>query len=246
MDACGCQKVITKTKQSVNYFKKDIKLLSFTGILPKEVTMARPNGNAEVTAARRMNILLAAFEVFGKAGFRGGTLSQIAEKVGVTEAAVLHHFKTKANLLLEVLDYRDQITAKRMDLENVHPDRFVEVWLDLIKFNSSYPGIVELYSRLSAEATSPDHPAHEFFRIRYQRVTALTLSAVLHMAEVGWLRPERGPEDIARGLIALSDGLQIQWLLDKKLDMIEEHKNFFRSVLNEKGLAAVGLKPTNP
>ncbi len=203
--------------------------------------MARPKGDASVTAARREEILAAAFEVFARAGFRGSTLTQVSEKVGITEAGILHHFKSKANLLIAVLEYRDALTASRMDLENVKPGQFVEVWLDLIEFNTRTPGIVEMYCIVSAEATSEEHPAHSFFKNRYDGVIDLTTAAIRNMASAGWLRDHLKPEDVARGLIALSDGLQVQWLLDRNWDMIEEHKNFFRGTLNVKGLKAVGL-----
>jgi hypothetical protein len=49
------------------------------------------------------------------------------------------------------------------------------------------------------------------------------------------------PFEVARALIALSDGLQVQWLLNRDWDMIEEHKNFFRATLNEAGIAAANL-----
>lgn len=206
-----------------------------------EVKLARPKGDAAVTAARREDILKAAFEVFGRAGFRGGTLSQIAEIVGVTEAGILHHFKSKANLLLAVLEYRDRLTADRMDLTHVKPQDFVAVWLDLIEFNSTFPGIVELYCILSAEATAADHPAHEFFRNRYTWVINLTQGAIEQMENYGWLREHMSPQDVARALIALSDGLQVQWLLDRNWDMVEEQRNFFRGILTDEGLQANNL-----
>ena len=56
--------------------------------------MARPRGNYAVTAERRATILQSAFEVFAKYGYRGGSLKDIAEIVGISEAGILHHFKT--------------------------------------------------------------------------------------------------------------------------------------------------------
>ncbi len=57
----------------------------------------------------------------------------------------------------------------------------------------------------------------------------------------GYLRSDLEASDVARSLIALSDGLQVQWLLDRKWDMLEEHKNFFRATLSESGIAAAKL-----
>ncbi len=54
------------------------------------------------TAARRQDILRAAMQVFGSKGYRQGSLSEVAELVGMTHAGVLHHFGTKVQLLSEV------------------------------------------------------------------------------------------------------------------------------------------------
>jgi hypothetical protein len=37
--------------------------------------------------------------------------------------------------------------------------------------------------------------------------------------------------DLAKTLVALSDGLQVQWLLDTSWDMLESHRAFFRGIL---------------
>jgi AcrR family transcriptional regulator len=124
--------------------------------------MARPRGNYQVTEARRESILVSAFNVFAKSGFRGGSLKQVAEQVGMTEAGILHHFKSKSALLIAVLEYRD--TDSRHTFlpvnEVVSGEEFINHWLGLVRYNMDNQGIVELFCILSAEATSTDHPAH--------------------------------------------------------------------------------------
>lgn len=204
--------------------------------------MARPKGDASVTEARKLKILQAAFEVFSSKGFRGGSLAHVAELVGITEAGILHHFKSKSELLIAVLEYRDQITQEVAHItEDMTGLEFVNGWFDLIDFNISHPGIVELYCIVSAEATAEDHPAHEFFKRRYEYVIEISSRAILELEKSGHLRGDLKPGDVARSLIALSDGLQVQWLLDRKWDMLEEHKNFFRATLSESGIAAAKL-----
>ena len=203
--------------------------------------MARPKGDSSVTEARRIEILKAAFEVFAKNGYRGGSLAQISEIVGITEAGILHHFKTKANLLIEVLSYRDEVAADTMGVtENTGID-FVTAWLDLIEYNISVPGIVELYCIVSAEAAAVDHPAHEFFKARYENVITITTNAMKKIHADGYMRKNLDPVDLGRAIIALSDGLQVQWLLDRKWDMIDEHKAFFRRILTDEGARLTGL-----
>lgn len=205
--------------------------------------MARPKGDVAFTEARKQEILQAAFEVFSNKGFRGGSLSQVSELVGISEAGILHHFKTKGNLLIAVLEYRDSLSrdVARISL-NMSGKEFLRGWFDLLNFNISHPGIVELYCIVSAESTAQDHPAHEFFKNRYEFVIGLTQSAFEDLSANNYLRSRVSPIEASRALIALSDGLQLQWLLNRQWDMIEEHRNFFRSVLNESGVAETGLE----
>lgn len=203
--------------------------------------MARPKGDSSVTDARKQDILKAAFEVFSKNGYRGGSLSQVSALVGITEAGILHHFKSKANLLIEVLAYRDDLTIELSGVTETSGIKFVNGWLSLVEFNISIPGMVELYCIVSAEATATDHPAHQYFQDRYRYVIGVTTASMQKIHDDGYMRKNLDPVDLGRAIIALSDGLQVQWLLDRKWDMIEEHKAFFRRILTDEGAKLTGL-----
>ena len=53
---------------------------------------------------RRESILRAAAEVFAEAGYRGGKVSDVAARVGVTEPVIFQNFGSKAGLFAAVLD----------------------------------------------------------------------------------------------------------------------------------------------
>lgn len=204
--------------------------------------MARPKGDAAANAARRLEILDAAVEVFATGGYRGSSLGQIAEKVGMTEAGILHHFKTKGNLLTAVLARRDDLTMNYFGNDDVTGIGFVRGWLRVISHNISVPGLVELFTVVSAEATTSDHPAHQFFKQRYVDTIENAKSAMERLQKSGYINPDAKTEDLARALVALSDGLQVQWLLDRNWDMLEEQKAYFRRILNDDGEELAGLK----
>jgi hypothetical protein len=84
----------------------------------------------------------------------------------------------------------------------------------LAQRNAATPGVVELYTTLSAEATSPDHPAHSYFVARYDDVRRSVTASFERIAESGRLAPGVDPYRAAVATIALMDGLQVQWLLD--------------------------------
>lgn len=203
--------------------------------------MARPKGDAAANAARRLDILKAAFEVFSRTGYQGSSLSAVAEIVGMTEAGILHHFKTKANLLTAVLEYRDQLTTDRFAKHDEDGMGFVKGWFDTVEYNISVPGMVELFCVVSAEATKESHPAHDFFKQRYFNTIQLASDAMHRLQDAGHINQNLDPDDLGRALVALSDGLQVQWLLDRNWDMLDEQKNFFERILNTQGKAAAGF-----
>jgi AcrR family transcriptional regulator len=167
------------------------------------------------TLARRRDILDAATEIFGAKGFTGGTLQEIADQVGMTHAGILHHFGSKDALLLEVLQHRDETDVA--DLEEQHIPDGMDLFRHLVRTafaNADRPGIVQAYAVLSAESVTHDHPGREFFEKRYQTLRAEVAHA---FAVVCAERGIREPETIAyasTSILAVMDGLQVQWLLD--------------------------------
>jgi AcrR family transcriptional regulator len=198
----------------------------------EEATVARPRGNYAVTEARRLAILEAALQIFGASGYNGSSLKQVAEVVGITEAGILHHFKTKSELLLAVLEYRDNLSTEWFN-DSIHNSlAFVSDWMLLLDYNTRHPGIVELYTILSGEATSKSHPAHDYFRERYETVTFFAEANFAGILRDGHLVPgAASPKELATTLIAMSDGLQVQWLLDPSLDIIGLNESFFQRLL---------------
>ena len=201
--------------------------------------MARPKGDAAATAARREAILDAALQVFAVAGFNGSSLKQVAEIVGITEAGILHHFKNKGTLLLEVLKRREELNRHGSGLANTDGIVQVAEWIAVQKENSTLPGIIELFTILSAEATAANHPAHEYFQQRYSKVTRNLTGMFQNLKDSNFLATDESPEDLGASLVALSDGLQLQWLLNPAVDMPKLHIQFFRTVLTEDGWNAL-------
>ncbi|MEY4423704.1 MAG: hypothetical protein RLZZ258_807 [Actinomycetota bacterium] len=196
--------------------------------------MQKTRGSYQVSEQRRASILKHAFEVFAKNGFRGGSIKQVAELEGISEAGLLHHFNSKSNLLIAVLEYRDDETMRTFTT-NEQEDGFwfIESWLSLIARNVNTPGIVELFCILSAEATAQDHPAHEYFKQRYQFSADTVRRNFQKLQKQGRIETRLNAATLAAELIALSDGLQIQWLLDSNLDMLKGHKDFFKRIVAE-------------
>ena len=72
---------------------------------------------------------------------------------------------------------------------------------------------------LLGEAVGAEHPAHEYFVRRYDGIRAHLTKNLRDAQQEHALAPGIDPEALANVLIAVLDGLQFQWLLDRSVDM---------------------------
>jgi len=197
-------------------------------------TPGKRRGAYAKTEEKKLAILDAALEVFSQSGYRKGSLRDVASRVGMSEAGLLHHFPNKSALLAAVLDHRDDHSLKIVKLEPYAGRETLEGLVFLAGYNATIPGVVELYCVLSAEATSPAHPAHQYFINRYNYIRGSITQAFVAMAARSELREGVDPGSAARSTIALMDGLQVQWLLDREsVDMAEELRVYLSSLTVE-------------
>jgi AcrR family transcriptional regulator len=195
-------------------------------------TPPRSRGEYAKTAGRRHEILSAAVDVFSSAGFHKGSLRDVAERAGLSQAGVLHHFPSKTHLVEAVLEWRDDQSRERFERKDAGVDLLRDA-VELIDSNQrETPELVELFATLSAEATSSDHPAHDYFARRYRWVIDYMRGGFERAAEEGALRPDVDCASAARTLVALMDGLQVQWLYDRdSVDMAAEVRRYLQTLL---------------
>jgi AcrR family transcriptional regulator len=167
-----------------------------------------PRGPYAKTAQRREEILAAAREVFASSGYRNGSVQEIADRVGLSQSAVLHHFPAKEDLLLAVLADRDvrgeDVTGGLSLVDGV---------LAQATHNENTPGIIDLYTTLCAESTAASHPAHDYFAKRFADSRDSFSEQFRTLGVKGLLRPGVDPDLAGAGLVALWDGIQLQWLM---------------------------------
>jgi AcrR family transcriptional regulator len=177
------------------------------------VTRRKAQQPREETIRKREDILKAALQTFGSRGYKAGSLSEIAEQVGITHAGVLHHFGSKDQLLLDVLDYRDESDVAHLASKHIPGGR--ELFNHLIAtaaLNSTRPGIVQAYAVLSGDSVTDEHPAQDWFRVRYRQLRVEVGDALVEVA--GKPLAAEVVTDATASILAVMDGLQIQWLLD--------------------------------
>ena len=174
----------------------------------------------QATAERRAEILRAAAHTFGSKGYKTGSLAEVAEQVGITHAGVLHHFGSKEQLLVEVLEYRDKEDVR--DLEGQHIPGGIELFRHLVRtarMNAERRGIVQGYTVLTGESVTENHPARGWVTNRFSILRGEIADAI---GEVGGPGVDRETaEQAASAIIGVMDGLQVQWLLDDSVDLAE-------------------------
>jgi AcrR family transcriptional regulator len=176
---------------------------------------AQPPSRRAAAGERRDEIVAAAADLFAAKGYRGTGLAEIASRVGITQAGVLYHFKTKAAVLRAVIEKRD-IDSEAFALELLAID-VREVLDEMATFalrNRERAELAKLFAVLVAENLEDDAPAHEHFVGRYRALRAIIASIIRKGQQQGHTRREVDPELKAAEIIATLDGLQTQWLLD--------------------------------
>jgi AcrR family transcriptional regulator len=171
-------------------------------------------------AERRRQILGATTRLIAERGFWGLSMQDVADDCGLTVPGLLHHVGSKDNLLVAVLEHRDEQDRLSLAEQLGVPGEEItarvslpEICAALVRRNAGQPEIVRLFTVLQAESLAPRHPAHDYFRARQEdTISALAALAEGRVAE---------PETLARQVMALMDGLQIQWLRDpSRIDLV--------------------------
>jgi AcrR family transcriptional regulator len=194
--------------------------------------MAGPRGEYRKSAERRAQILEAALAVFARSGYTGSSVNEIARQVGMTQTGVLHHFTGgKLALLRAVLEQRD-VRAEEV-LAGRTGRQFLAGLVRISENQAGQRGVVQLYTVLSAEATTPDHPAHGYFRERFDRILAAVTDAFAQVAAEGGLRSGHDPRRAAVAVVAATEGLELLWLNDLDVDMAADIRRLIDSFLVE-------------
>ncbi|MDJ0458628.1 TetR/AcrR family transcriptional regulator [Arthrobacter sp. NQ7] len=203
-------------------------------------TSTKRRGPYAKTAALQVKILETCLELFGETGFHNLTMADVAQRAGISHTGLLHHFPSKEVLLSRVLQLKDERTRqffrdRGVDVLTLPEDsREIRALLQAVVANDLQPGLIELNSTLAAEASSTDHPAHEYYQIRYSTVIGLYSQAFAALAKRGELKTDTEPGDLAAMFVALTDGLQIQWLYDRDTAKLEKRASqFLSSVISD-------------
>lgn len=207
---------------------------------PRAPVETRPSRTSEATfergRRRRTQIVEVATEMFAREGYRGTSLAAIAEACGISVPTLLHHMGSKDALLQAV---HERWTAQ--DREYFEQLREAGTsFFDIVAGHGAHvvarPGLIELHTVLVAENLRPEHPGHEFFLRRYRLARAFVAGMLELEQGRGRIRPDVQPDDVAPRVLAMMDGLQLQWLLDRAgVDLEHLFRDYAEALRQELG-----------
>jgi len=157
---------------------------------------------------RRELLIRTAIEVFAEQGYRGSSLREIAARAQITPAGLLHHFTGKEELLLAVLERREERLASAV--ETHRPRSVAEHAAVVIADGEQSACLTRVIAVVSSEASASGHPLHDLFRERRSReLERITAGVVVDQAR-GLIDPELDPGSAAAVVLSAMDGLHVQ------------------------------------
>ena len=173
-------------------------------------------------AQRRQQIIDEATRIIGQRGYYGFSMQELADSCGLTVAGLLHHVGSKEDLLVALLQARDQRDRDALggwarSRQDARPtlQGLVDALHQIVVRNAGQPELVRLYSMLRAESLYPGHPAREYFKARDEDV--------LRAFGRQFAGLTGHPDSLARQILALMGGLEDQWLRDPAaVDLVRE------------------------
>jgi AcrR family transcriptional regulator len=160
--------------------------------------------------ATRQALIDAAIELWSATGWRGTGIIPVAERAGVTNATLLHHFGTKENFLLQVLAELDRRTLERWESDDSPTGlEYIRQVLDEAGSSPDHPGLWKLHLMLQAENLDPDGPAYEYYVLRHHYIHNAFADAVRTGKEHGDIHQDANPDLVAAQILAFLTGM---WL----------------------------------
>lgn len=170
---------------------------------------------------RREQIIRSASEVFGELGYIGGSLRTIGDRVGASPATLIQYFGSKEGLLTAVLDDWTTQTSRWSLPDDPRGLAYFRALIRLMEYHVEHRGMLELFITMAAEATNTGHPAREFIQHRYAGLLETASAKLREAADTGEVAPlsDEQIEAEIRILIAVLDGIELQWLLGADVDL---------------------------
>ncbi|MBB4816167.1 MULTISPECIES: TetR/AcrR family transcriptional regulator [Pseudomonas] len=195
---------------------------------PAPKTRRAPKGEK-----RREELLDAALQVFSREGYSGASVARVAAVAGLSVAGLLHHYPSKISLLMGVLQRRDEINQRIAD--QVRAEKTLCGLLGSLRAinaaNANAPGVVRAFTILNAESLLDAQPAWAWFQQRYEGIQRRLQGQFADLVAAGEVRSDVDIPGLVEEILAMMDGLQIQWLrFPERVDLVARFDTYLARV----------------
>jgi len=182
--------------------------------LPGASATGRHGASQKRKAQTRKRLLAAARTVFAAHGYEAASVAQIADQAGLSKGALYVHFDTKEALFRDILlDYvrqRSAATAARLHAAMPLHDAIVQIIRSAWAMHGDGTSCALLSTEFFALAGRSDWGQAAMARV-FEHCSA-ALAAFLDQARArGQVRADVDSRTAARLMLALHDGLILQW-----------------------------------
>lgn len=187
--------------------------------------------------ARRAEILTAAMRRFAEDGYQNAAIGDVARDVGLSLPGLLHHFPTKVDLLLAILDKRDLESESFIGTHRADLRGLLKGMVEVFRRNAEMVEVIRAFAILNAESLMKDHPAKAWFLNRATQLQNDIAATVDRAVADGSIDGRIDGKAMAAELIAVMDGLQMLWLRDPaRFDMVGGLEAYVSRLLASLGL----------
>jgi len=183
-------------------------------------TPTTPFGAPSAAVERRIAIVEAAMRVFTDHAFHEATFELVAEAAGLPVKVVTDEFTHWNGLVLATVDlWVGRRTRPLLPL--VHTHGTIALLRAIVKANAAEPALMRLLSATVNVAATPGHPLARPLYEQWSQFYRLIHSSLAQDVELGrepeTMQPARGAEQ----LVALYEGLQLQSMVRRDMDVLE-------------------------
>jgi AcrR family transcriptional regulator len=190
---------------------------------------------------RRKQIYDVTLQLIDTYGADNVSLGKIASEVGLTSAGILHYYKSMDDLLVNVMQEYDRQDMDPISGSARNPDKklaelvrdpvvLLDTTIASLRRKTSTPGAVALYTYLLAKSADGNFPKRSYIMLRKQFRHQIIKVMIESMDSSGKLSSKISPDAFATAFEALLDGVQIQWLNDRSLDIESIIRNAFQLI----------------
>ena len=183
---------------------------------------------------RRREIVQAALELFTKRGARGTSVADVAEKVGISAPAVLHHFNTKDELLMAVVQERDRrVAIEFTDLLSEGGLAGLRHLADMGEVLEQERGLMVAYVVFLAETLHEGDVAHQYFVDRTYVTTDFLAGLIREAQKAGEVRTDVDADTKAGEITAFLHGAAMQWAIDPSIGLAQLYRSYVDTLVRD-------------